>query len=142
MKTALAGFLRSAYCLTAAAACTLAPVTLRAVPAQPEQGKAVRSLRLDPSIIQAFGGTKAVTRPSRDAVMGFSLPTQVMEVVARGGQEVTTGELLLRGDDAEDMALLTLQRVRAESDLAVQGAQKRMELAKLCLLYTSPSPRD
>jgi RND family efflux transporter MFP subunit len=86
--------------------------------------------QLDPAIISAFSEIKAVTNPGTDAVMGFSLPTQISEVLVRGGQEVSRGDLLIRGDDAEDMALLRLQKVRTETDLPVQRARKQMELAE------------
>jgi membrane fusion protein (multidrug efflux system) len=85
--------------------------------------------RLDPAVISEFGGHKAVTRPSRDAVMGFSVSTQVTEVSVLGGQEVTKGTLMIKGDDAEDVSVLELQKLRAEVDHPVQRAQKAMELA-------------
>ncbi|MBX3384371.1 MAG: efflux RND transporter periplasmic adaptor subunit [Phycisphaeraceae bacterium] len=86
--------------------------------------------QLDPAIISQFSDIKAVTNPGIDAVMGFSLPTQISEVLVRGGQEVSKGDLLIRGDDAEDLALLRLQKVRTETDLPVQRARKQMELAE------------
>lgn len=78
-----------------------------------------------------FGGVKAVSRPSRDATMGFSLPTRVMEVLAAGGQDVKTGQVLLRGDDHEDDLVVKLQEIRAKTDLPVRKAAKAAELAKL-----------
>lgn len=82
-------------------------------------------------LVREFGGTRAFTRPSRDAVMGFSLTTQVMEVLARGGQEVKKGEALVKGDDAEDQALLRLQLLRAETDLPEKRAKVARDLAEL-----------
>ncbi len=86
---------------------------------------------LDAPVIRDFAGTRAFTRPSRDAIMGFSLPTQVLEVVVKGGQEVKAGDLLVRGDDKEDVALLRLQKLRAETELPVKRAKATMDLADL-----------
>lgn len=88
-----------------------------------------RARELDPATISAFSGVKANTHPLHDAVMGFSLPTTIVQIVAKGGQEVKKGDILIRGDDAEDLALLKLQKVRTETDLPVQRARQQMELA-------------
>lgn len=93
-------------------------------------GQMVPERNLDPKLIQAFSSIKAVTRPSRDAVIGFTLPTRITEILVRGGNEVTKGQLIVRGDEAEDLALLKLQRKRIETDLPVQRAKKQMELAE------------
>jgi len=87
--------------------------------------------RLDSSVIAEFGGTKSATRPSRDAVMGFSSTTQIREVISRGGDEVKKGQMMIKGDDIEDVAVLKLQKAKAESDWPVQRAKKGAELAKL-----------
>ncbi|MEL7473060.1 MAG: efflux RND transporter periplasmic adaptor subunit [Planctomycetota bacterium] len=79
---------------------------------------------------QSFDGIKCVTRPSRDSVLGFSLPTQIAEVAVAGGERVTQGQLLIRGDDEEDIALLETQRIRADTDLPVQRAVKQAALAE------------
>jgi RND family efflux transporter MFP subunit len=82
-------------------------------------------------LIAEFQGVKAATRPSRDAVMGFALPTEIREIAVRGGETVKAGQLLVRGDDAEPAAGLELQRITAESDLDVNKAERALELAKL-----------
>jgi len=120
--------LRLAVAAGAVAAAPLAHA--QSTPPPPQTPRQLVAAGMAP-VIAAFAGTRAPTLPSRDAVMGFSLPTQITEVAARGGQEVVRGTLLLRGDDAEDQALLKLQRVRSESDLAVQTAEARMDLAKV-----------
>ena len=85
---------------------------------------------LDHAVVRAFGGTKGVTRPSRDSVMGFQIPTQIAQVLAKGGQVVKAGEPLVAGDTSEDEALVELQRMRAETDVPVLEARKAMELAQ------------
>src|SRR3954470_3404443 len=88
-------------------------------PGQPAKGPEASkprphaSTRLDPSIITEFDGVKAVTKPSHDAVMGFSVATQVRGISVRGGQDVTKGTLLVTGDDIEDIAVLKLQKAKA-----------------------------
>ncbi|MCA9297907.1 MAG: efflux RND transporter periplasmic adaptor subunit, partial [Phycisphaerales bacterium] len=79
----------------------------------------------------SFGGVRIFTAPVQDAVMGFSLPTQIMEVLARGGETVTKGQLLVRGEDSEDAALLDVQKIRIQEDLAIQAARKAEELAEV-----------
>jgi len=85
---------------------------------------------LDLAAIRAFGGTKGVTRPSRDSVMGFQIPTQIAKVLGKGGQAVKVGEPLVEGDRSEDLALVELQKMRAETDLPILEARKAMELAQ------------
>lgn len=81
--------------------------------------------------VAEFGGYRSYTKPSRDATLGFSLPTRVLEVNVKGGQEVKQGDLLLRGDDREDEALLKLQKFRAETELPERRAKATMDLAQL-----------
>lgn len=83
------------------------------------------------SMIRAFGGDKSVTRPGREAIMGFSTPTTIKEIAVKGGQRVKKGDLLVRGDDAEQVAIYKFTKLQAETDLPVQKAQKTMELAEL-----------
>ena len=123
-----------------AAACALATLVVAALawaPSASGQPTAERPIRqsdlsrgLDPAIISSFSLIKAVTRPSRDAVMGFTVPTKITEIVIRGGQEVTRGQTIVKGDVAEDQALLKLQKIRADTDLPVARARKQMELAE------------
>lgn len=81
--------------------------------------------------ISMFGGHRAVTRPSRDAAIGFSLPSTVAEVAVTGGQRVKKGDLLIRGDDREDLAEAQFQNARATTKLPVERAQADVDLAKL-----------
>lgn len=86
---------------------------------------------LTPEMIAEFGGEKHITRPSLDATMGFSVPTRVTEVLVKVGQEVRQGQLMVRGEDAEEAVFVRLQKLRAETDLPVQKASKAADLAKL-----------
>lgn len=81
--------------------------------------------------IEDFAGHRAVTRPSRDAAIGFTLPTSVLEVLVTGGQRVKQGDLLIRGDDREDLAEAEFQKARADTPLPVERAQADVDLAKL-----------
>ena len=86
---------------------------------------------LDSRIIREFAGTRAVTRPSRDAVIGFSLSTRINEILVRGGQDVAKDQLMVRGDDVEDQAFLDLQEMRANSEVPVLAAKAAMDLSVL-----------
>lgn len=80
---------------------------------------------------ESFGGERAFTRPSQDAVMGFTISTSVEEVAVAGGQRVRAGDLLVRGDDSEDVAEAKFQRARADTELPVNRARAQLELAEL-----------
>ncbi|MFG0326221.1 MAG: efflux RND transporter periplasmic adaptor subunit [Phycisphaerales bacterium JB037] len=90
--------------------------------AQPETGEEVG---------RRFGGDRFFTMPSKDAEIGFQISTQVTEVVVKGGQVVKEGALLVRGDDAEEVALVEIQRQRSETNLPVRRAEEQAELAKV-----------
>ena len=96
-----------------------------------QESKPKGSTRLDPALVSEFGGKKSATKGHRDSWMGFSLPTQVTEVLVKGGQEVKKGTLLIKGDDAEDIAVFNLQKAKADSDWPVQRAKKQADLAKI-----------
>lgn len=76
-------------------------------------------------------GIKAVTRPSQDAIMGFSFPTSVLEVMVRDGDVVRAGQDLVRADDRESAAAVELQTIRATSTLDVDAEIKALELAEV-----------
>ena len=102
------------------------PVRVRFQPDQP--GWTATGVNLE---ALARFGIKTVTRPSRDAVMGFSFPTQVREILVSGGDLVHKGDLLVRARDGEAVAALKMQEVRATNDAEVRGAKANVELAQL-----------
>lgn len=81
-------------------------------------------------------GIKAVTRPSRDAIMGFAFPTSVLELLASDGEVVNVGQPLVRADDRESASAVELQQIRAESTLDVDAEVKARELADVELAAT------
>lgn len=83
------------------------------------------------ALVRGFGGDKSVTRPGREAIMGFSTPTTIKEIAVKGGQPVKKGDLLVRGDDGEQVAIYKYTKLQAETDLPVQKAMKTKELAEL-----------
>jgi len=91
--------------------------------AQPEPAERLAAM-------MAFG-ERAVVKPSRDAVMGFTLSTSVGEVLVSGGQAVRAGDLLIRGDDSEDLAEARFQRARAKTELPVERSRLQLEAAEL-----------
>ncbi len=116
-----------------------APPVLTSVPASsPAPGLSATRNSLNErewtTLLGAYSGTKGVSRPSQDAVLGFSLPTNVSattvkELVKRGGMDVKKGEVIVKGDDAEDRILLKLQEERVAKPLAVDRAKAAMELS-------------
>ena len=101
--------------------------------ASPEQPEPVVS---SPPDFVSFGGERAKTDPSRNAVMGFPVPTQVKEVLVKGGQRVAKGDLMIRGDVADvlDQAVLdhSLAKMQhAQAILGVDRAQARVDRLQL-----------
>ncbi len=82
-------------------------------------------------LTESFEGYKCFARPNKDAQMGFSNPNRVTEVLVKSGQRVKKGEILIRGDDEEDLIALELQKVRSKSKSTVDRARAQAELAKL-----------
>lgn len=95
---------------------------------QPDRQEGTPALTIN---VESFGGERAVTKPSRDAVMGFTLSTSVRELLVTGGQRVRAGDVLVRGDDVEDRAEAIFQRARAETELPVARARAQADLAQL-----------
>lgn len=81
-------------------------------------------------------GVKAVTRPSRDATMGFPFPTSIAAVIARDGMEVREGQVLVRANDSEAAAAFAIAKIRAESTLDVDLQKKTLEQAEVELNAT------
>ena len=81
-------------------------------------------------------GIKAVTRPSQDAVMGFSFPTSVLELLVSDGDVVKEGSPLVRADDREAQSAVVLQTIRAKSQIDVQAEEKALALAEVELAAT------
>jgi RND family efflux transporter MFP subunit len=80
---------------------------------------------------ESFEGEKAFVKPSEDAVMGFTLSTSVQAVLVSGGQRVKAGDVLIQGDDSEDVAEAKFQRARAATQLPVDRAASQLDLAEL-----------
>ena len=118
--------MRSPLLAGAGAAITIAAVSSMVVRAQQGQAPAPKP----PSIVE-FGGEKSVTRPSRDATLAFPFPAEVAEIVARGGQPVKKGDLIIRSRDEEDLYQRDLQKLNADSELDIQKAQATLDQAEV-----------
>lgn len=79
----------------------------------------------------AFSPYRWISRPSRDAVMGFTMSIDIIEIPVKAGQRVKTGDLLVRGRDGEALAGLVVARTRAENTHEVDSARANMELAEI-----------
>jgi len=82
------------------------------------------------SLAEAFEGIRTFTRPGRDAEIGFQLPTQITGIAVSGDAKVAEGDLIIRGDDREDIEMVKLQRLRAETDLPIQRANAQVRIAQ------------
>jgi RND family efflux transporter MFP subunit len=100
-----------------------APAPASASQSAPDELWSVRASKFSPF--------EWVTRPSRDALMGFSVSTDVRELLAKPGQKVKKGELLVRGRDGEALAALVSQRIRAANRAPIDSAKAGLELAEV-----------
>lgn len=89
------------------------------------------TLRGDPEWASSYGGYRVYADPIQDAVMGFSFPTEVREILVKGGDRVKAGDLLVRARDGEAVAALKFQKLRAENDWEVKAAENALDLAEI-----------
>lgn len=92
-----------------------------------------------PEWARSFGGESSFTEPVMASVMGFDQPTSIFEVLAKGGQHVKKGDLLIRGDDAEELAVLELQKIQVADNLDVQRLSKIRDLREVQYEMTKES---
>jgi hypothetical protein len=120
---------------TLASVLTISAVTVfvapRAFAADPQSAASAGASSSFDALVRSFSGYKCFARPNKDAQMGFAVPGRVTEVLVRSGQRIHKGEILIRGDDAEDVIGLDLQKVRAVSKSTVDRAKAQAELARL-----------
>lgn len=81
----------------------------------------------------AFGDLEWVTRPSRDTLMSFTIPTEIASIPVKPGDRVGRGQVLVQGRDDEPRAALAVQRVRAGNDGEVRQARAALDLAQVRL---------
>lgn len=117
----------AALCGAAAALATADPPK---PPATPAPTVAKGSLSDWESRAKAFSPWQWVTRPSRDSVMGFTLPIDVQELAVQAGQRVAKGQIMVRGRESEMLAGIEVQRTRANNVADVEAARANMDLAK------------
>ena len=80
---------------------------------------------------KVFGGIEWVSRPSRDAVMGFTQPMEVEKVEVVGGQFVKRDQVLVRGREGEALAALEVQKIRGSNRGPVDAAKANKELSQI-----------
>jgi len=117
MGLGTAGMAQAAGQSVAPAAAAKAPAV-----AKPVDGWAERGAR--------FGGTEWVTRPSRDAAMGFTMAQEIKEILIKSGDRVKAGQVLARAREGELLASIAVQRARSKNDTEVQNAAATLELAQ------------
>ena len=85
----------------------------------------------EPSWAAEFGGIYHFTQPSKDAMMGFSQPSEVRQVLVKVGDRVETGDVLVRARDGDIQAAYRLQQRRAVNRFEILAAQNRVDLAQI-----------
>lgn len=96
-----------------------------------DRGEASFQLSYEPSWAAEFGGIYHFTQPSKDAMMGFSQPSEVREVLVAVGDTVKKGDVLVRARDADIQAALRLQQRRAVNRFEILAAENRVQLAQI-----------
>lgn len=72
---------------------------------------------------------EAISEPSHDLELGFTVPGRVLEVLVRPGDRVKLGDALIRLDDREGAAQVRLFELRSESTLEADAAEAAWKLA-------------
>lgn len=79
----------------------------------------------------AFAQVDAITSPSHDLRMAFTVNGAVDKVPVKAGDTVKAGDLLVALEDLEGQAMVLQYTLKANSDLAVQSAQEQHRLAEV-----------
>lgn len=121
--------------LAALAALALSPAIARAQPATPPPpAPPTPAAPADASLwttrSDRFGGYEWITRPSQDSILTFGGPVETRRILARGGDRVRQGQIVIQGRDDEQQAALEVQRVRATDRSDVLTAEASLELAQ------------
>lgn len=74
---------------------------------------------------------QAIALASYDQRLAFTVSGRVKEVLVKAGQTVTAGQTLIELEDDEGAALVAVYEIRAKSELEIQQAQAKLELAQL-----------
>lgn len=72
---------------------------------------------------------EAIATPKSDLELSFTVSGRVDDVLVERGEEVETGDPLVRLDDSESEARLVLLRLRAESELEALAAEAEWKMA-------------
>jgi membrane fusion protein (multidrug efflux system) len=115
--------------ITGIAVLTLAACALMlAAAGQPDRARESSST---PEWARSFRGLPIFTEPARSAVIGFDVPTSVTEILVVGGQPVKAGDLLVRGDEAEELATFRTQEIQTRERLGVERARTALDQAEI-----------
>jgi RND family efflux transporter MFP subunit len=77
-----------------------------------------------------FSDLEWITRPSRDAIMSFTIPVEIRELPVNPGDRVKKGDVLIRARDGDAVAALETQRVRAGNTGPLDSARASVDSAK------------
>jgi RND family efflux transporter MFP subunit len=96
-----------------------------------DRGGAALQFNYEPAWADEFGGIYHFTQPSKDAMMGFSQPSEVRQVLVTVGDTVKKGDILVRARDGDIQAAYRLQQRRAVNRFEILAAENRVQLAQI-----------
>jgi RND family efflux transporter MFP subunit len=108
------------------------PAAARGQP-QPSEDPNKTRYELEPSWARSFDGIRVFTTPVQQSEMGFSFPTEVREILVKGGDRIEEGELLIRARDGEAVANMELRKIQAENEKDIEAAQVGLRLREIQL---------
>ncbi|HEG43837.1 MAG TPA: efflux RND transporter periplasmic adaptor subunit [Phycisphaerales bacterium] len=68
-------------------------------------------------------GVSAITVPSADVTLSFIQPGRVAKISVKEGDKVTPGQLLMRLDDAAELARLSQIKAQSQDTTKIEGAE-------------------
>lgn len=74
--------------------------------------------------------TEAISVPSEDLSLSFTITGRVVEVLVREGEVVEAGQALVRLDDRAIVAQMALLKMRADSELEIKSREAEWKLAQ------------
>jgi len=78
-------------------------------------------------------GIEAITWPSEDVTLAFTMPGRVAEVLVKEHEAVTKGQLLIRLDDEAERVQLAQLRSQSEDTTRIRAAEAQLEQYKVTL---------
>jgi membrane fusion protein (multidrug efflux system) len=85
---------------------------------------------------------EAVTRPSKEAVLAFTMVGKVDEVLVKEGDGVKANEVIMRQDDTVEQAQMDQLKAQAEDKTRLKAAEAQLDQKKVDLKKTEAAFKD